>query len=186
MSSSFERTPPQVNRWQQVAVTGGDIMALQSHCEAMTTPSHAEVFVTGFADFWLAPSPARLPDLLHSDVRLRQPLVPSATGIAEAQRQFVRFCRGLPNLRARVDHWSSTSDLVFIEFTVQADLRGENLEWPTVNRLLLRDDKAIERVTYFDRLVVMPTLLRHPGGVVALVQILSVDLEGAALAESPN
>lgn len=52
---------------------------------------------------------------------------------------------------------------MFIEFTVQADFGGEDLEWPTVNRLLLRDDKAIERVTYFDPLAVMPTLLRHPG-----------------------
>jgi hypothetical protein len=31
-----------------------------------------------------------------------------------------------------------------------------------VNRLVLNDGKAIERVTYFDPLAILPTLLRHP------------------------
>ena len=35
-------------------------------------------------------------------------------------------------------------------------------EWPNVHRLQLRDGKAIERVTYFDALALLPTLLRHP------------------------
>jgi hypothetical protein len=33
---------------------------------------------------------------------------------------------------------------------------------PAVNRLVLDDGKAIERATYFDPLVIAPTLLRHP------------------------
>jgi hypothetical protein len=31
-----------------------------------------------------------------------------------------------------------------------------------VNRLALHDGKAIERVTYFDPLAILPALLRHP------------------------
>jgi ketosteroid isomerase-like protein len=123
-------------------------------------PGHA--FVTRFADFWDAPSPALLPELLHPDVVLRQPLAPPAVGLALAQRQFERFCRCLPGLHAHVEHWSTDSDVVFIEFTLQANLGRDILSWPTVNRLILRDGKAVERVTYFDPLPVLRTLLRHP------------------------
>ncbi|UNB52912.1 hypothetical protein [Mycolicibacterium sp. YH-1] len=51
---------------------------------------------------------------------------------------------------------------MFIEFTLHSDFGRDTLCWPTVNRLVLRDGKAIERVTYFDPLAVLPTLLRHP------------------------
>lgn len=87
---------------------------------------------------------------------------PPAIGIEQAQRHFERFCRCLPGLHARVDHWSADHDLVFIEFTLYARLGRETLAWRTVNRLTLRDGKASERVTYFDPLAVLPTLLRHP------------------------
>ncbi|PRC44077.1 nuclear transport factor 2 family protein [Mycobacterium sp. ITM-2017-0098] len=127
----------------------------------MNLPS-AHRFVDRFADFWGAPSPARLPELLHADVVLRQPLAPPTTGLVQAQRQFERFCRCLPELRAQVDHWSGTGDVVFIEFTLHAAFGRDVLEWPTVNRLVLDGAKAIERVTYFDPLAVLPTLVRHP------------------------
>ncbi|MGA5462142.1 nuclear transport factor 2 family protein [Mycobacterium sp. NPDC050041] len=73
-----------------------------------------------------------------------------------------RFCRCLPGLRASIDHWVTDGDHVFIEFTLHANVGRNTLTWPTVNRLVLRDGKAIERVTYFDPLAVLPTLLRHP------------------------
>jgi hypothetical protein len=128
----------------------------------MNTQSPAAGFVAAFAEFWAAPSPLRLSELLHPEVVLRQPLAPPTVGIAQAQMQFERFCRCLPDLHARVDHWSSNQDVVFIEFTLYASLGRDALEWPTVNRLILQDGKAIERVTYFDPVAVLPTLLRHP------------------------
>lgn len=128
----------------------------------MSTSPAGSAFVAKFADFWTAPTPARLPELLHADVVLRQPLASAAIGIVQAQREFERFCRCLPGLHARVDHWSGANDLVFIEFKLYAPLGRETLVWPTVNRLTLRDGKASERVTYFDPLAVLPTLLRHP------------------------
>ena len=106
-----------------------------------------QAFVTKFTRFWRHPSPERLPDLLHRDVVLHQPLAPPATGIEEAQRQFARFCRCLPELHAQIERWSGTDNLVFIEFTLIARLGRDLLEWPTVNRLILRDGKATERVT---------------------------------------
>jgi ketosteroid isomerase-like protein len=128
----------------------------------MSAEPSTEAFVAQFADFWDAPSPQRLPELLHSDVALRQPLTPPTVGIVQAQLQFERFCRCLPELRADVDTWSGDQELLFIEFTVSARLGRDALRWPSVNRLRLRDGKASERVTYFDSLAVLPTLLRHP------------------------
>jgi ketosteroid isomerase-like protein len=128
----------------------------------MTTTSGPEQFAAKFADFWDNPSPQRLPELLHPDVVLVQPLARRTVGIQAAQAQFRRFLSCLPGLRADVDHWRGDNDIVFIEFRLRATLGRDKLDWPNVNRLRLRDGKAIERVTYFDPLAVLPTLLRHP------------------------
>jgi hypothetical protein len=126
------------------------------------TTWHAEQFVAKFADFWKHPTPQRLPELLHSDVVLVQPLAPRAVGIDAAQAQFHGFLSCLPGLHADVEHWCGHDDIVFIEFRLRATVGGDLLDWPNVNRLRLRDGKGIERITYFDPLAVLPTLLRHP------------------------
>jgi hypothetical protein len=82
----------------------------------MNTRSDAEQFITRFADFWRHPSQQRLPDLLHPDVVLVQPLAPRTVGLEAAQAQFHRFCCSLPGLTADVDYWSGDNDIVFIEF----------------------------------------------------------------------
>jgi len=128
----------------------------------MNTRSQAERFVDAFADFWRHPSPHRLPELMHPDVVLVQPLAPRTVGIEAAQTQFQRFLSALPGLTADVDHWSADDDKVFIEFRLHAVIGRDVLGWPNVNRLRLRDGKASERFTYFDPLAVLPTLLRHP------------------------
>jgi SnoaL-like domain len=136
-------------------VVGGTVILVNT----ISDPEH---FVAKFADFWSQPSPRRLPELLHRDVVLVQPLAPRTVGIEAAQAQFHRFFSCLPGLRADVDNWCGDKDIVFIEFRLRADLGRDELEWPNVNRLRLCDGKGIERVTYFDPLVVVPTLLRHP------------------------
>jgi hypothetical protein len=128
----------------------------------MTGSSEAEQFVAKFADFWRGPSPQRLPELLHPDAVLVQPLTPRTVGIEAAQAQFHRFFGSLPGLTAEVDHWRGDDAIVFIEFRLRATIGHEVLEWPNVNRLRLCEGKGIERVTYFDPLAFLPTLLRHP------------------------
>lgn len=91
-----------------------------------------------------------------------QPLAAPMIGIQAAQAEFRRIWRCLPDLRAQVDHWCGERDLVFIEFRLDARIGSTFIEWPNVNRLALCDGKAIERVTYFDPLAILPTLLRHP------------------------
>jgi hypothetical protein len=95
-------------------------------------------------------------------VVLVQPLAPRTVGIEAAQAQFQRFCYCLPDLRADVDYSCGDKDVVFIEFRLRANVGGDAIEWPNVNRLRLHDGKGIERVTYFDPLAILPTLLRHP------------------------
>ena len=124
--------------------------------------SDPESFVTKFAKFWADPAPKGLAELLHPDVVLIQPLVPRMVGIEAAQAQFGRLFYCLPELHAHVDHWCGEGDLVFIEFRMHARIGSSLIEWPNVNRLLLRDGKGIERVTYFDALAMLPALLRHP------------------------
>ena len=126
------------------------------------TTSDAHAFVAKFAKFWSDPSPERLAALLHSDVHLVQPLSAPVTGIDAAQKQFHRYFASLPELTGRVDRWCADGDLVFIEFRLRARIGHAVIEWPNVNRLLLRDGRAIERVTYFDPIAILPTLLRHP------------------------
>jgi ketosteroid isomerase-like protein len=128
----------------------------------MNARSESDEFVAKFADFWHDPSPQRLPDLLHPDVVLRQPLAAPMIGIQAAQTEFRRFWCCLPDLRGQVDRWCGDGDLLFIEFRLHASIRGDVIDWPNVNRLVVRDGKAIERVTYFDPLAVLPTILRHP------------------------
>ncbi|OBA76956.1 hypothetical protein A5641_19490 [Mycobacterium sp. 1554424.7] len=128
----------------------------------MNQRSAPEEFVTKFAGFWHDPSPQRLPELLHHDVVLVQPLVGRMIGIEAAQAEFKRVWCCLPDLRGHVDRWCGDGDLVFIEFRLHARVGGRIIEWPNVNRLVLHDGKAIERVTYFDPLTILPTLLRHP------------------------
>lgn len=128
----------------------------------MNLPSDPEEFVRKFADFWNNPSPQRLPELLHPDVVLVQPLAARMIGIQAAQTEFQRFCYCLPDLRAQVDHWCGDANLVFIEFRLHSCVGGDVIDWPNVNRLVLRDGKAAERVTYFDPLAILPALLRHP------------------------
>jgi ketosteroid isomerase-like protein len=128
----------------------------------VNTRSNPEEFVSQFAEFWRNPSPQRLSELLHEDVVLVQPLAAPMVGIRAAQAEFQRIWCCLPDLRAHVDRWCGGADVVFIEFRLHARIGSTSIEWPNVNRLTLRDGKATERVTYFDPLAILPTLLRHP------------------------
>ena len=130
--------------------------------DGVNPPSVPEQFVAKFVDFWNAPSPERLPELLHPDVVLVQPLASRMIGIESAQAEFHRFCCCLPDLRGRVDRWCGDGNLVFIEFRLHARVGRKAVEWPNVNRLVLHEGKAIERVTYFDPLTILPTLAAHP------------------------
>lgn len=128
----------------------------------MSGSKTAATFVDRFADFWKDPSPERLPELLHADVILTQPLASPMRGLAAAQAEFRGIWQWLPDLRATVDRWSGQDDLVFIEFRLHAYARRKLIQWPNIDRFILQGDKAIARMNYFDPLAVLRTLPPDP------------------------
>jgi len=146
--------------------------------------SRAADFVESFRRYWAAPTLGGFDAVLADDVVLVQPLSPTMRGLHEVRAGFTPIFTWLPDLRGEVDRWGAEGyrpsavvtfdrdqrersdqrryDAVFIEFRLRATLGGKPLEWPVVDRFLLREDgKAVERVTYFDPLpIIAATLLR--------------------------
>jgi|LUMU01.1.fsa_nt_gb hypothetical protein len=48
-------------------------------------------------------------------------------------------------MRADVDRWRGDADIVFIALRLKATVGRRIVEWPNVDRFVLRDRKAIER-----------------------------------------
>ena len=119
-------------------------------------------FVDTFIDFWAAPSSARLPEILHDDVVLVQPRSRRLDGIHSVQTEFDALLGWIPDLRAEIVRWHGDAEVVFIELRLHASWGRRRIMWPCVDRLLLRDGKAVERHAFFDPLPLVLTLLRHP------------------------
>ena len=126
------------------------------------TPEEAERFVAAFQDYWTAPSPERMTELLTDDVVLIQPLAEPMVGIEAAQAEFRRLLDWLPDLRAEVDHWAYRDGILFIEFRLSATLKGEHVEWPVVDRFTFRDGLANKRITWFDPLPLLAKVGKKP------------------------
>ncbi|MFE3194128.1 nuclear transport factor 2 family protein [Nocardia sp. NPDC059240] len=124
--------------------------------------SEPEQFVAKFIDFWKNPSTQRLPEILHPDVVLTQPLAAPMRGIGAAQEEFERIWRFLPDLRAHVDLWRGDSEVLFIEFRLRATVGREQIEWPNIDRFMLREGKAFVRTNYFDPLPIFGKIVKHP------------------------
>jgi len=121
-------------------------------------------FVRAFADFWSDPTVGRFRALMHSDVRLVQPLAPVANGIEEAVAWFAATQDLLPDIRIAVRSWSGTPDALFIEWTATATFGGRPVSWNAVDRFRLEDGLVRERVAYFDALPLVGTILARPAG----------------------
>ena len=131
--------------------------------EAVAPTSRPEEFVRAFAEGWAGPHLERLMELLHPDVRLVQPLFPTVSGHEAVEATFFRpLVRFLPDVRLEVKRWSAAGDTVMIEWTGRATLAGRPLVWSGVDRFLLADGRAVERVAYFDALPLLVAVLRHP------------------------
>lgn len=122
----------------------------------------AAAFVERFQVFWSDPHTVPLSSLLAPDVALVQPLTGSKFGLPAAEAWRRRLLSALPSLRARVEGWSATQDLLFIAIRLRAREPGYALEWPAVDRFRLRAGFAAERVTYFDSLQLLQQVARQP------------------------
>ena len=119
-------------------------------------------FAASFAEAWAEPTPDRLLSLLHPDVRLVAPLMATTVGHDEARREFSRLFELMPDIRGRVERWSGTEEIVFIEFILSGTLNGHSIEWRLVDRFRLEGGLGIERVSYFDPLPLVGAFARVP------------------------
>lgn len=145
-------------------------MTAAARSPAEPVDSHASRFVERFADAWGRSDIDLLMALLSEDVVLRGPMLPTTVGKAAARVTFSRLLTAFPGLRATVHRWGSKGDVVFIEFTLRCTFGGRELSWPAVDRFVLSDGLATERVNYFDPLPLFMKILRRPRGWGGLVR----------------
>ena len=123
----------------------------------------ADDFARRFADFWSAPSPVRLRELLAPDARLVAPLTPTTRTLADGERAFGAIFDLLPDLTGEVHAWGATDTGVLIDFTLSGTARGTPISWNAVDRIALREDGlATERISYFDSLPLIAAIARRP------------------------
>lgn len=124
-------------------------------------------FVDTFIAFWEAPAErlALFRDIASPDIVLRAPGLRSTRGIDAGIAAFERTLAAMPDLTARVHRVASSDDgALFIEMTFSATLGRRRVEWRNVDRFVLRDGLAVERVAFFDRSRVRRALLSSPRG----------------------
>jgi ketosteroid isomerase-like protein len=125
----------------------------------------AATFVEGFATSWAAPTVESHSALWTDDIVLTQPLMPRAVGRAQCEEGFRRLFRLIPDLHATVHRWAEAGDgVVYIEFTLAGTFGGRPIEWDAIDRFVLRDGLAAERVSYFDALPLAIEMALRPRG----------------------
>jgi SnoaL-like domain len=125
--------------------------------------SAAADFARRFAEFWRAPSPARLDSVLAPQVRLVAPLTPTTHTLEDGKRSFAELLELIPDLTAEVHRWGATEDGVLIEFTLSGVAGGGPISWHAVDRFVLGGDGlATERISYFDSAPIAMTVARRP------------------------
>jgi ketosteroid isomerase-like protein len=139
-------------------------MAVSAKSTDSAPGADAARFVDGFADAWGGSDIDALLALLADDVVLAQPMLPTTVGKAAAREAFSRLFTAFPGLRATVHDWAAQGDVVFIEFTISCDFGGRELAWRAVDRFVLRDGLAAERISYFDPMPLFIGILTRPRG----------------------
>jgi ketosteroid isomerase-like protein len=119
-------------------------------------------FVRRFDEAWSTSSADALVEVLADDVVLRQPLMPEIVGKSAAHAAFSRLFRFFPGLTVTVHGWAARGDVVFIDFTLHGEVGGRPLSWPAIDRFVVRDGLAAERVSYFDGARLVLEVLKRP------------------------
>ncbi|MBX2802114.1 MAG: nuclear transport factor 2 family protein [Myxococcales bacterium] len=126
----------------------------------------AEDWVASFEELWRQgrASTDRFMRLMGPTIRLVAPGLSPTVGRAAGTEAFRRTFRLFPDLRAEVLRWSAREDCLFIEMQFSATAGGRPCRWWNVDRFLFQDGYAVERIAYFNPLVVRRALLRSPVG----------------------
>jgi ketosteroid isomerase-like protein len=128
----------------------------------------AEEWVRGFAAGWSDPvSPEAFADhftpLLDPEIRLIQPQMPVLVGHEAFRRGFVEPLFGLiPDLHGTVGGWASDGDRIWIELELEGTLGGRAVTLQTVDRITLREGRAVERKAFLDPLPLLLAVATRP------------------------
>lgn len=124
-------------------------MTLAIHLEE--TMEHADRFLDRVIRFWAAPDPARVQSFFHPEATIRWlPTLREPMSPARLERLFERVTLALPDLHIECRRWAARGEVLFAETRITATLGGQPLALSTIDLFVLRGDRAIEQVAYFD------------------------------------
>lgn len=121
-------------------------------------------FVQKFADVWAAPDLEKHESLWSDDIVLIQPMSRTMRGKKACRAGFARIFKLIPDLTAEVHSYAHNDKQVFIEFTLSGTYGGKPITWRAVDRFTFTDGLIAERVSFFDAVPLVMTLLRRPRG----------------------
>jgi len=128
----------------------------------------AQAWALSFAHGWLAPASAdafadHFQPWFDSQVRLRQPLLPTLVGHQAFRERFARPLFALiPDLDGQVERFALGADCAYIELTLRGTLGGRPIAWRVCDRATLRDGLVVERESYFDPTPLLWAILTRP------------------------
>lgn len=128
----------------------------------------AEAWVAHFTEGWRAPtSPDAFADhfvpVLHPEIRLIQPQIPTLVGHRAFRERFVRpLFTMIPDLHGDVERWATDGDVLYVELRLQGTVGGRPFAWTVCDRVLLRDGVAVERRSYMDPSALLGAVLTRP------------------------
>jgi ketosteroid isomerase-like protein len=128
----------------------------------------AQAWVLAFAHGWLAPASAdafadHFQPWFDSQVRLRQPLLPTLVGHQAFRERFARpLFTLIPDLDGQVERFAIGADGAYIELTLRGTLGGRPIAWRVCDRATLRDGLVVERESYFDPTPLLRAILTRP------------------------
>jgi hypothetical protein len=128
----------------------------------------AEAWVAEFAAAWRAPGTPdafadRFEPIIHPDIRLVQPQMPTLVGKRAFRHGFVYpLFAFIPDLHGEVERYAVGDGVAYIELTLRGTLGGRPISWRGVDRVTLSDGLAVERVHYTDPLPFVRAVLTRP------------------------
>lgn len=113
---------------------------------------------------WETPDISAHEALWCDDIVLTQPLMGTVTGNAACGAAFRRLFRLVPDLRAEVHGWAHDGEMLYISLTLSGTFGRSPLAWDAIDHFTLRNGRVLTRVSYFDALPIVATMIRRPRG----------------------
>jgi len=128
----------------------------------------AEDWVRGFAAGWRDPAGPQafvehFTPLLDPEIRLIQPQMPDLVGLGAFRRGFVEpLFHLLPDIHGTVRGWAADGETIWVELTIEGTLGGRPVTLESVDRITLRDGRAVERRAFLDPIPLLAAVLIRP------------------------